>query len=972
MSYTFLIAGNKQTLTGKPVTVETMREFAERLEDAAPSYVRNKLDCPALFGPRKDNSRAKGSVILPRNWLNIDVDGGKPKDQTGKPIKGAESRGISALVLKNLINVLKEYNGFIHPTWSDKPTGRKVRVFLALDKELGKEDWEEAAENFCRMLMNKIPELREKADLTASIDSASWVAAQFMFIPPKEKAARIIYLDGKPITTAELPNPKGHTNEKNLADNSTRAQRKTKGAVFELDSVFGDGSEDPILNRIIDKGLLIREASDRRYDIRCPIGSHDPGSESSTSYFAPGAVNPNGKTYRYGSIYCFHDTCRSQGHRTGDYFRALGIDYEDYKKWIDQHFPVDAYDKFRTGAGEFEVIDGTVYLARWFKDGLLRPAPVFSEIEILGRAREENETNWGRIVRFKNTNGQTRELFLQDKDLTGKGDPVRERLSEEGLKLYTRSGAANALCDFIYHRPEANSAPLYLVTHKTGWHNRAFVLPEGEIIGEPEEPIFYQPESFKSANFETKGTLEDWIGAVAHTAEYAPPLMLALCAGFAAPLMHLLSESHETGGFHFYGSSGMGKTLITKAAASIYGRPSDAGGRIIQWSATANSLEYWAEAHNDTLLCLDEISQADPKTLASCLYSLGNAGGKPRLFLRNSDLGLRRILSWRLLWISTGEVTTTQYISANHGTANAGTEIRSIPIELDMGKTLVTGAAMGAFESLPEEAEENAAAFASVCRKLAEGTDANYGVAGRCWIEFLVKNPQRIKEAEEKWGVEFENELKRQAPDGLGTQQYRQARRFKLCAIAGELAGEAGLTEWTAGEATKNAVRLMLRSFGDNRTETKERKALIHSFLKLAQNLSGFARFGDTNRAKVLGYRNFDIASSDFPEVPTDSETKNGQQKQTEDIHTPEGVQKTEERRLYLLDETFENTIGNFTPIRAAKFLNELGVLIAEYEKSKDGRMKFRAKAQVRTGKNSPKMRLYTLKYDALLALEEG
>lgn len=963
MPYTFLIAKNKTTLTGKPITVETMKDFADRLVQFAPEFAKDKLSCPALFGPRKDNTRAKGSVVLPRNWLNIDIDGGKPiNPETGKPDRGTPSVGIPPLVMKKVVAVLQEYEGFAHPTWSDKSNGRKLRVFLALDKELSKDDWENVSENFCRMLTEKVPELKEKPHLTASVDSASWRAAQFMYIPPKEKAAQQIHLEGKPIETAKYLNA-SNTRMQTTRNhrNSTRGGRQKNEALFPLDSVFGDGSEDPILKKIVERGLLIRDAPNGRYDIRCPIGGHDDGTESSTSYFAPGAVTPDGKRYRYGSIYCFHDTCRSQGYRTGDYFNALGINYEDYTKWIDRHFPIDTSEDFRASVGKFQVRDGTVYLTRVVKEEEIT-SPVFSEIEILGKAREEGDENWGRIVRFKNKSNRMREIFLADKDLTGKGEPVRETLSEAGLNLYTRSGIANALCDFIYYRPIEDDLPTYLVTPKTGWVNGAFVLPKGEIIGEPSEPIFYQSERGKDANFETNGNLEDWINTVAKTALYAPPLMLVLCAGFAAPLMRLLTETHECGGFHFYGSSGMGKTLVAKAAAGVYGKPSGERGRVIQWTATANSLEFWAEAHSDSLLCLDEINQADPKELAKCIYSLGNGSGKARGYAnKNGEIGNRRIMTWRLLWVSTGEKTIAKHLKETGRGTDTGVDTRAVPIELDMGKTLETGQAMGIFEVLPEGKE-----FAEVCRLLADGADANYGIAGRRWIEFLIQNPQKVKDAEQTWSREFKKEVDRLTVTGLGAQQGRLARRFKLCAIAGELATEAGLTGWQPGLATKNAVRLMLRSFGDNLTETKEKKRLIRSFLKMAQNLTEFVRFGDTSRVKVSGYRNFDIHSEAYFE-PSSDETPEDEEK-AEDIRLPEEEVKTQERRLYLKDDTFEDYIGNYTPVQAAKILYDLNVLVGRYE---DGGKKFRKKIDVRTGKNGVKMHLYTLRYDNLLALDD-
>lgn len=73
----------------------------------------------------------------------------------------------------------------------------------------------------------------------------------------------------------------------------------------------------------------------------------------------------------------------------------------------------------------------------------------------------------------------------------------------------------------------------------------------------------------------------------------------------------------ESGGFHFRGSSSSGKTTALHLAASVFGQPS----RYIRlWRTTANGLEGLAALHNDSLLILDELSQADPKEAGEAAY----------------------------------------------------------------------------------------------------------------------------------------------------------------------------------------------------------------------------------------------------------------------------------------------------------------------------------------------------------------
>ncbi len=103
--------------------------------------------------------------------------------------------------------------------------------------------------------------------------------------------------------------------------------------------------------------------------------------------------------------------------------------------------------------------------------------------------------------------------------------------------------------------------------------------------------------------------------------------MFSIASAFAAPLLEVAGA--ESGGFHFRGSSSIGKTTALRIAASVCG-----GGRIKgyirQWRTTANALESICSMHCDMLLCLDEIGQADPLQISEIAYLIANGAGKVR------------------------------------------------------------------------------------------------------------------------------------------------------------------------------------------------------------------------------------------------------------------------------------------------------------------------------------------------------
>ena len=92
-------------------------------------------------------------------------------------------------------------------------------------------------------------------------------------------------------------------------------------------------------------------------------------------------------------------------------------------------------------------------------------------------------------------------------------------------------------------------------------------------------------------------------------------------------------------------------------AASVWGKTDKENTSdtfVQQWRAADNALESIAEAHNDGLLILDDLGQVDAKNIGKIAYMLGNQNGKSR---SNTEISLKQIKSWRLMGLSSGEVS---------------------------------------------------------------------------------------------------------------------------------------------------------------------------------------------------------------------------------------------------------------------------------------------------------------------------
>lgn len=309
----------------------------------------------------------------------------------------------------------------------------------------------------------------------------------------------------------------------------------------------------------------------------------------------------------------------------------------------------------------------------------------------------------------------------------------------------------------------------------------------------------------------------------------------------------------EGGGFHLKGESTDGKSTIMKAAASIYGQPDR---YCHTWRATGNAIEGIASRRNDALLCLDELGELDGREAGQVAYMLANGQGKGR---SKQDGELKERKAWRLLFLSTGELSLEDHAAEAGKRTQAGMEVRTIQIPSSTGKH-------GAFEELHNQPDGRSFADA-----LNEACKHEYGTAFRAYIETLATGLDAYKER-------LKAEIKRLAveltPAGAGNQVGRAINRFAIVAAAGELATELGITGWPQGEATR-AVRVCLKAWLDERGHlgNKEDKATleqVRGFVVAHQNSRFADWFDHTHRpANMVGYRKKDTDGVSFIVLPS-------------------------------------------------------------------------------------------------------
>lgn len=237
-------------------------------------------------------------------------------------------------------------------------------------------------------------------------------------------------------------------------------------------------------------------------------------------------------------------------------------------------------------------------------------------------------------------------------------------------------------------------------------------------------------------------------------------------------------------GSHFFGASSIGKTVTLHAARSVWGVP------LSSWRTTDNAAEGLARGASDTLLTLDEIGQAPAHVVEALAYLLGNQRGKARM---RRDATSRDSITWRLIFLSTGELGLAARVAEGGKRVMAGQALRVVEIPADVGVGL------GIFENV-----HGYAGGAELAEHLRLAADRECGHAGRMFLERLTARydecAARIRKAREQFVAE-------RCPANADGQVKRVCGRFALTAAAGELGVCLGVLPWVQGDAEVAAAR---------------------------------------------------------------------------------------------------------------------------------------------------------------------
>lgn len=422
------------------------------------------------------------------------------------------------------------------------------------------------------------------------------------------------------------------------------------------------------------------------------------------------------------------------------------------------------------------------------KDGGTEWVWLCSPLRVTALPRGRDGTGWGRLVEVTDADGGVHRWAAPAELFAGDGREMRAELLRLGLHMASGTKARIALSDLLMQWwPEARA----ITADRLGWTDEtcaAFALGDGRVLGASD--VVYQAEAAPTAAAEmtAAGTLDGWCGAVAAPCVGNPLLVLSVSLAFAGPLLEPLGL--DGGGVHLRGASSRGKSTAQRAAVSVWGSP-----RFLHtWRATANGLEGVAVACNGSLLALDEMGEVSGREAGAAAYMLANGVGKARA---DRSGRARRSARWRVVILSSGELSLADKMAEAGGRMAAGQAVRLLDVAADTRPH-------GAFDAL--HGASDGAAFAD---RMKATTAEHHGTAGPAFVEAFLRDREACLAAVREAVAGFRDAAaERFGLTGEG-QTERAAQRLGLIAAAGEAATEWGVTDWPPGAARDAALEVL-------------------------------------------------------------------------------------------------------------------------------------------------------------------
>lgn len=310
-----------------------------------------------------------------------------------------------------------------------------------------------------------------------------------------------------------------------------------------------------------------------------------------------------------------------------------------------------------------------------------------------------------------------------------------------------------------------------------GWSGEGFVLGETFITPTGSRPAVLSGATAAMTSWvEPAGTLDAWVNAVNHIyaapgldPDYVAPQQFSILVAFAAPLHKLFGSDGGVTVYAYSPDTGYGKTTMQNVGTSAWGRPEAL--MLQKEGYTANGLTQRLGALQHLPIQVDELTNSTAAQASQMVYGISGGLGKLRLDTRGQPLPTQ---PWSTILSSCGNRSLGEIL----GSARANTEAEMARV-WEFGLT----------RKSPMSVNEALAAFLPL--------KSNYGHAGRAYMEYVVKNREKVQNLLMRTRHAFNEQM------GI-TQGERYWSVLHACVLtAGAICKKLGLLDFDTSNITR-------------------------------------------------------------------------------------------------------------------------------------------------------------------------
>ncbi len=449
------------------------------------------------------------------------------------------------------------------------------------------------------------------------------------------------------------------------------------------------------------------------------------------------------------------------------------------------------------------------------------PVRISNYIKVVAFTRSNEGIS--KLVEFLDYKNEIRRTIVKSKMLARDGDAIRIHLISHGFIYSGTPFSKRKLFEYISSSVPGKET---ILLSRTGFYEDVYVRPD-QVIGKSKDGIILD-DSVNDESIGSSGSLQEWNEYIAKHCVGNSRLVFAISSAFASLLLFHCNMPNF--GFHIVGNSSSGKTTYLHVAASVFGNPK----YVVTWKATDNAMENMAFRRNDSLLILDELSEISPSKAGEVAYMLANGQGKKRL---DKNCNARETMSWRLIFLSSGEVDLDSHMAEERKNSKAGQKIRLLNISAK-----ASNESFGIFENLM--GFQDGAEFSNYLR---EKSAKYYGTPSVEFIRYVLAHKEAIKA---RFDEEFQTLKAEYLPEKSEGQDMRAFEKFMFVGFAGELAIKWGVVCWKPGTAVAVAISCFNSWLEDKDGVGDDENRQILEHVKSFFELHGHSRFFDLNGFK--------------------------------------------------------------------------------------------------------------------------